>query len=98
MKKVLLACLCATYLLANSNTHEGVVALKNGDYESAMANFVYAANSGDMIAQQNLGVMYHEGIGVPKNRQQASYWFNQSHSNQALLMGNITSCGCGRHH
>ena len=77
MKKLLILSSLATLLFAG-NVDEGVVALKNGDYESALAHFTYAANSGDKIAQQNLGVMYQNGMGVSQDNIKASYWFNRA--------------------
>ena len=67
----------ATLLFAG-DVDQGVMALKKGDYESALAHFTYAANSGDKIAQQNLGVMYQNGMGVSQNNKKASYWFNRA--------------------
>lgn len=78
-----------TALFAN-NVEDGVDALKKGDYESALANFIYAANSGDKIAQQNLGVMYHSGFGVTKNRDKAAYWFNMAKEDNQ----HGVNCGC----
>jgi TPR repeat protein len=85
-------------ILVAGNVEEGVISLKNGDYESAMANFIYAANSGDKIAQQNLGVMYYAGLGVPIDRKQAAYWFNKasSYNDEYRLLGlsHGVNCGC----
>ncbi len=64
-------------MYANS-TKDGVIALKKGDYESAMSNFMTAANAGDKVAQQNLGVMYNNGIGVRKDKEKATYWFKMA--------------------
>lgn len=91
MKKIVILCAFVSLLLAN-NTKDGVLALKNGDYESAIANFTYAANSGDKIAQQNLGVMYHGGIGVAQDREKATYWFNKSDEEGV----HSSNCGCSR--
>jgi TPR repeat protein len=85
-------------LLVAGNVEDGVASLKSGDYESAMANFIYAANSGDKIAQQNLGVMYYAGLGVPQNREQAAYWFNKASSfsdtYSMLGLSHGVNCGC----
>jgi len=91
MKKLVILCSLCGVLFA-SNVHDGVAALKTGDYESAMANFTYAANSGDKIAMQNLGVMYHGGIGVAQDRVKAAYWFNMA-ANEGIHNSN---CGCSR--
>lgn len=94
MKKLMMLCMLSSMLFA-SNVHDGVAALKDGDYESAMANFTYAANSGDKIAQQNLGVMYHSGIGIAQDREKAAHWFNIASKN-SKNSGHSSSCVCSR--
>lgn len=95
MKKFLLFILLSVSLYAGNN-EDGLSALKQGDYESAMANFIFAANGGDTIAMQNLGVMYHEGIGVPQDREKAAYWFNKAGDMNDAHGGlpHVTNCGC----
>ncbi len=92
MKKIVILCFLAGVLFAN-NTQDGVDALRSGDYESAIANFIYAANCGDKIAQQNLGVMYHGGIGVRQDRVKAARWFNMATQERGQHGMN---CGCQR--
>ncbi len=79
MKKIFFILLLTGILFADT-TQDGVKALKNGDYESALAYFTMAANSGDKIAQQNLGVMYKNAVGVKKDNYKAAYWFNAAAS------------------
>ncbi len=79
MKKLFLLALLTATLVANT-TQKGVKALKNGDYERALAYFTTAAKSGDKIAQQNLGVMYKNAMGVKKDEYKAAYWFNAAAS------------------
>ncbi len=45
-----------------------------------------AANQGYALAQNNLGVMYAKGQGVPQDYVQASMWFNLS-----MALGNQTA-------
>ena len=80
MNKIILLGLLTSALFAHTATQDGVKALKNGDYESALAYFTMAANSGDKIAQQNLGVMYKNAVGVKKDNYKAAYWFNAAAS------------------
>ena len=82
MKKIFFILLLTGVLFADT-MQEGVKALKNGDYESALAYFTMAANSGDKIAQQNLGVMYKNAVGVKKDNYKAAYWFNAAASHYA---------------
>ena len=37
---------------------------------------IRAAESGDAIAQHNLGAVYHDGEGVPQNYSEAYVWFS----------------------
>lgn len=37
-----------------------------------------AAESGDASAQDRLGIMYANGEGVPKDEQQAAFWFRKA--------------------
>ena len=47
-----------------------------GHYESAaLSEFRVAAKKGDASARVRLGLMYHEGDGVARNREQAAQWF-----------------------
>ena len=51
-------------------------ALKKSDYKVALESFERLAEEGNMLAQQNLAVMYNNGIGVEKDIEKANYWFN----------------------
>ena len=54
---------------------DGVDAVQKGDYETARIIFLPLAEQGDARAQCNLGVMYDNGLGVPKDYKEASKWF-----------------------
>ena len=62
-----------------------------GQYESAaISKFKLAAKKGDSSARVRLGLMYHEGDGVARNREQAAQWFqlaarDQQPAGQAAL-------------
>ena len=77
MKKIIMLGLLSVHLFGNSLSN-GVTALKNGDYTSAMESFMILAESGNVIAQQNLGVMYKNGLGVKKDNYKAAYWFTRA--------------------
>ena len=77
MKKIVMLGLLSVHLFGNSLSN-GVTALKNGDYKSAMESFMILAESGNVIAQQNLGVMYKNGLGVKKDNYKAAYWFTRA--------------------
>ncbi len=54
----------------------GWQAYKRGDYATALKEFRALAEQGDADAQFNLGVMYAEGRGVPKDYVQAYMWLS----------------------
>ena len=58
---------------ADFNT--GVNAYLSGDYQTAFKEFHPLAEQGDAIAQNNLGVMYANGQGVPQDYKLAVQWY-----------------------
>ena len=54
---------------------EGAAAYRRGDYAAALREFLPLAQQGDAQAQFNLGVMYGEGQGVPRDYAEALKWF-----------------------
>lgn len=54
---------------------DGLGAVKRGDYSAAATLFRKAAEQGNANAQLNLGAMYTNGAGVPKDDQMAYFWF-----------------------
>ncbi len=53
----------------------GVEAWGRGDYDTALREFRLLANQGHAQAQVNLGIMYSQGRGVPKDSVQAYRWY-----------------------
>ena len=53
------------------NVESGFKAYERGDFSNAMRMFRLVAEQGDSAAQYNLGVMYHNGQGVPLNDKEA---------------------------
>ncbi len=53
-------------------------AYERKDYRTAFAGFKKLAEQGLAIAQINLGLMYADGEGVPKNEQQAVAWYRKA--------------------
>lgn len=51
---------------------------RNGNYGEAVSWYRKAADGGNAAAQYNLGVMYANGRGVPKNDAQAGVWFRKA--------------------
>ena len=57
---------------------DGLAAYKRGDYKTAIAIWTIGANKGDAKAQNNLGLMYASGLGVPQDNKQAVSWFRKA--------------------
>ncbi len=63
---------------------EGVTALDRGDYETAFKEFEPLAMQGSIWSQYNIGLMYSEGKGVPKDYAEAFKWYKKA-AEQGLL-------------
>jgi hypothetical protein len=57
---------------------QSLAAYERQDYRTAFAGFKKLAAQGDVYAQFNLGNMYANGQGVPKDEQQAVVWFRKA--------------------
>jgi TPR repeat protein len=57
---------------------EGYQAANKGAYATAFKEFKSAAENGDARAQYSLAVMYNDGIGVRKSRDEAMVWFRKA--------------------
>ena len=57
---------------------KGLAAFKKGDYKTAIEIWEPLAKKGDVGAQYNLGQMKRNGLGVPKNYEQALYWYRKA--------------------
>ena len=53
----------------------GQQARKNGDYSTALKEFLPLARQGNADAQFNLGNMYQNGEGVPQDDKEAARWY-----------------------
>jgi TPR repeat protein len=54
---------------------KGLEAYESGDYAAALQEWKPLAEQGDATAQNNLGVMYENGDGVPQDDAEAVNWF-----------------------
>lgn len=59
----------------------GLLASEAGDYDTALGAWQPLANQGDAVAQFNLALMYHRGLGVTASEQKAVQWYQKSASN-----------------
>jgi len=63
----------------NANTlADGEKAYRLGDFDKAFQIFTSLAQEGDASAQNNLGVMYKKGRGVPQDYNEALKWYTKS--------------------
>lgn len=56
----------------------GGEAYKNGDYETAVKEFLPLAENGDHRAMYALGSMYAAGHGVPRDLEESRRWFSKA--------------------
>jgi len=60
---------------------DGVDAAIDGNYRSAYLNWINLAKRGDARAQFNLALLYHGGLYVKFNEDQALFWYRQAAEN-----------------
>jgi hypothetical protein len=61
--------------------NKGIAAYKRADYAKALSIFKDLADHDYEPAQSDLASMYADGIGVPKDEQQAIYWWRKAGKN-----------------
>ena len=59
----------------SADFQKGLTAYESGDYATALREWKPLAKQGNASAQHNLGVMYENGEGVPKNYKTAVKWY-----------------------
>jgi len=78
---------------------EGYDAYNRGDYDTALKEWRPLAEQGFALSQFNLGVMYHQGHGVPKDYAEAMKWYrlaaDQGHTNAQTNLGVMYHQGHG---
>lgn len=72
---LLLALICSG---ARADVAGGIAAYHRGDYPAALSEFRIAADQDDPFAQNLLGLMYVQGLGVQRNYQLALDWFSKA--------------------
>lgn len=68
---------------ASQTVQDGVTAYSQGNFSKAFRIWMPIAEAGDEIAQFNLGLLYFNGEGVPKDHHEAAKWYQL-----AALQGN----------
>jgi len=78
---------------------DGVAAYAAGDYATARRQWFPQAEKGDAKAQYNLGVIFANGKGVPKNDGEAVKWYReaaeQGHAGGQFGLGSAYFLGRG---
>jgi uncharacterized protein len=70
--------LLAAALPALADFQAGVDAYQKGDYVAAAKEWRPLAETGDPMAQFNLGLLYVDGHGVPQDYAEAANWFRRA--------------------
>ena len=70
--------LSALVVPARANFADAQAAFELGDYQTAYAEFLKLAQTGDSNAETALGVLYDDGHGVPKDQRVAVMWYRKA--------------------
>ena len=78
---------------------DGLAAAQRGDFATALRLWQPLADQGYVGAQFNLGVMYRDDLGVPRDYQEAVKWFRlaaeQGNANAQFNLGRMYFNGHG---
>ena len=78
---------------------DGVAAFGRGGYGAAMLDFLPLAYQGDANAQNYLGDIYYEGLGVPRSDDLAAQWYlkaaKQGYRKSQTALGTLYFDGAG---
>lgn len=78
---VALAAATATAALstpAAADYYAGLRAFDSKNYSVALQEWTKSAQAGDARSQFRLGIMYAKGLGVPRNKETAYYWYKKA--------------------
>ncbi len=75
---VLVTAPACTGFKAGEETEVGLEVIDRGDYATALKELRPLAEQGNATAQNNLGVMYREGEGVPQDDEEAVRWYRRA--------------------
>lgn len=74
----------------SAGLHKAAKALESGDYTTAFAEFKSLADAGNAEAQNNLGMMYANGMGIPQDDKQAELYIRRAaEAGFAAAQGNL---------
>lgn len=69
------ALLCLSTPLLAQSAEDALQAYRNGDYAQALAIARPLANAGDAVAQNMMGILYENGLGVPEDGFRAAGYY-----------------------
>jgi TPR repeat protein len=96
---LVLGTILSATLPAFADTAAGMEAFKNKDYQRAFREWKAAAEAGHAEAQFDLGVLYAQGLGVPRDLTEAERWYRKSaeqgNSEAEFALGQMYSRGWG---
>ena len=99
MKKIVLTLAVLTAVLFGGDFEDGMKAYNNKDYKTAMGLYQKAANKGNVLAQNNLGLSYDNGQGVKQDYKKAMAFYqkaaDQGDANAQSNLGNMYYFGKG---
>ena len=81
---MLVFALAVTVVLSMAQAHDyndGLQAARTGDYDTAVMKWKPLAEQGDAMAQFNMALMYHRGLGVGIDESRAVAWYKESANN-----------------
>lgn len=66
--------LCVALVAASADYQTGLEAFNQGDYATALKEWLPLAEQGNAAAQAMIGIMYQGGLGVPRSLETAAGW------------------------
>jgi len=84
---------------SGQDSQKGLTAAQSGDFATALREWTPLAEQGDDHAQNNLGIMYANGQGVPQDYKAAVRWYTlaaeQGHAAAQFNLGVMYNNGQG---
>jgi len=75
---VVLAFVVVTPAALADNLDDALAAASFGNYEKAYQLWLIEAENGSAIAQANIGLLYADGLGVPRSDKEAVKWYRMA--------------------
>lgn len=85
---VFVCCLLIGFGVRAESLEDGYVAWNEGDYDTALSEWLPLAQAGDVDAQSALGFMYYNGQGVSRDFPQAFVWYRRAAAQGSALAQN----------